>query len=180
MSDLIGTILDILFFAPAFVANAAPLIMKNYLKRRHPIDFGRFFIDGRRVLGDSKSWEGFISGLLFGTLTGLALTPLYSQTCYVKLALVGLIEGLGAMVGDLANSFLKRRLGLRPGAPLPILDQISFIIVAIALVKALRIDSTVYVELNTLRLIIVVLIALVLHPLTNFIAYLLRLKEVPY
>jgi len=180
LSDLVETILDILFFAPAFVANAAPLITKNFFKRRHPIDFGKHFIDGRRVFGDNKSWEGFVSGLLFGILTSLALTPLYPQAHYMELALVGFIEGLGAMVGDLINSFLKRRLGLRPGAPLPVLDQISFIVVAIILVKTFKIDSFIYVELSTLRLVIVALVALVLHPLTNFIAYLLKLKEVPY
>jgi CDP-2,3-bis-(O-geranylgeranyl)-sn-glycerol synthase len=179
LSKTPGIILDMLFFAPAFTANAAPLILKNFFKRRHPVDFGGFFIDGKRIFGDNKSWEGFMSGLLFGALTGLALAPLYSRT-YIEFTLVGLIEGLSAMVGDLTNSFLKRRLDLRPGAPLPVLDQTSFIIVTIALVKAFGIDSIVYTDIGVPELMFVVLAALILHPITNFIAYLLKLKEVPY
>jgi hypothetical protein len=61
-----------------------------------------------------------------------------------------------------------------------VLDQTSFIIVTIALVKAFGIDSIVYTDIGVPELMFVVLAALILHPITNFIAYLLKLKEVPY
>lgn len=168
-----------LFFAPAFVANASPLIAKNVLRNRHPIDFGKNFVDGKRIFGENKSWEGFIVGVFVSTLVGIALSPLYSYMT-LELAIAGFVQGLGSMVGDLANSFLKRRLDLRPGAPLPVLDQVSFIVASLIFTRILGVDQLVGIKLRTIEILLVIAVALVLHPLTNYIAYLLKLKEVPY
>lgn len=169
----------LLFMAPAFVANASPLIASRLVGRRHPMDFGRTFVDGRRVLGDSKSWEGFAAGVLMGTLAGAALSPVYGRAL-AELAVAGFVQGLGAMIGDVANSFVKRRLGMRPGAPLPVLDQVSFIVASLVLVRALGVGRSAGVELGTTEALVLVGLALVLHPLTNYVAYLLGMKEVPY
>jgi len=168
-----------LFLAPSFAANASPLIVKGFLKNRHPVDFGKNFTDGRRIFGENKSWEGVIAGVLVGTVVGIALVPLYGCTL-VKLAVAGFVQGIGSMVGDLANSFLKRRLGIKPGEPLPFLDQTSFIVVSLMIVRLAGVDQLVGVGLGLVDMAIVIGIALVLHPLTNYIAYLLKLKEVPY
>ncbi len=169
----------VLFLAPAFVANASPLVIKSYVKRRHPVDFGRVFVDGRRIFGDSKSWEGLAAGVLAGAAAGAALSPAYGRAL-AELAAAGLVQGLGAMVGDLVNSFVKRRLGMRPGAPLPVLDQVSFIAASLAFVRLLGVDRLAGVELGTTEALAAVGLALVLHPLTNYLAYVLGIKEVPY
>jgi CDP-diglyceride synthetase len=80
-----------------------------------PIDAGMKLADGRRVLGDHKTWRGLIAGVL---------------TCALAAALLGYSVGLGiafailALAADAASSFIKRRLRLEPGAELPGLDQI--------------------------------------------------------
>lgn len=172
-------VLAIVFLSPSFAANAAPLIVKNIFKNRHPVDFGKTFIDGRRILGDSKSWEGLIAGVLTGALVGVLIAPVF-QGRYVEALLSGLLQGIAAMLGDLANSFLKRRIGLQPGAPLPVLDQVSFAVTALLVVRLLNLDTLVGVKVGLVESTAVLLLALVLHPLTNYVAYLLKLKEVPY
>lgn len=179
MSNHIELALRLLFLAPSFAANASPLLVKNLVKKRHPVDFGKSFIDGRRIFGDNKSWEGLVAGVLVGTAVGVVLLPLYGCSP-VELAVAGFIQGAGSMVGDLANSFLKRRLGLRPGAPLPVLDQASFMIASLVLIWLTGVDRLVGVELGALEAFVAICAAMVLHPLTNYIAYVLKLKEVPY
>ena len=70
----------------AWIANAIPVIGGG----GRPIDGGRCFSDGQRILGDGKTIRGFVVGVCFGTLTGIAqylaaphLRPILSQ--YVTL-----------------------------------------------------------------------------------------------
>ena len=89
-----------------------------------PVDGGRTFRD-RRLLGDNKTLRGFVvmvpaTGLAFllrvtasrsRTVPGLwPLTPL-------EYGGLGVLAGAGFMAGELPNSFLKRQLGIPPGAP---------------------------------------------------------------
>jgi hypothetical protein len=75
--DAQSFILGLAFIFPAYVSNATPVVVVRFLARRHPIDFGRVFVDGRRVLGDGKTFEGLFSGTAAGFLTG-ALIHLYT------------------------------------------------------------------------------------------------------
>lgn len=90
-----------------------------------PIDAG-MTIGGKRLLGDNKTWRGFMvmapaTGLMFlfwaaalpAFMPKLAegLWPLGSS----EFALVGFWAGIGFMAGELPNSFVKRRLGIEPG-----------------------------------------------------------------
>lgn len=154
---------------PCYVTNAAPLIMAKVIKRRHPLDLGRNFIDGRRVLGDSKSVEGFLLGVAAGTAAGFALS---------LLELISLSEAfvlsLGAMVGDSVGSFIKRRLNIKSGDPAPLLDQLTFLVVALAAYQL------VYNNLDPVTVLILVLITPPLHIVTNYAAYKLEIKDRPW
>lgn len=146
-------------YLPAYVANAAPVLLGG----GRPLDGGRRWIDGRPLLGSHKTIRGLASALILGTLTGVAQAS----------PLLGLLQSLGAVLGDLSSSFLKRRLGLKPGALLLPLDQLSFIITAILL-------SYPLLRPTTSQVLIVLALTLLIHPLTNFIAYLLGLKKEPW
>ncbi len=154
---------------PCYVANAAPVVVAKLMPRRHPIDFGLKFLDGRRIFGDSKSIEGFAAGVAAGSAASL---PLHA------LGLLSVGEGValacGAMLGDLLGSFVKRRLGLGPGAPAPLLDQLLFLITALALYQAL------FGLLEVPTAIVLCLITPPLHLATNFVAYRLGLKDRPW
>ncbi len=99
------------------VANGAPVVAKRMFGARYayPIDGNRSFVDGRPLLGPSKTFRGILASLL---LTGPAAVAL-------GLGLgIGLSVALGAMAGDLASSFAKRRLGLSASARATGLDQV--------------------------------------------------------
>lgn len=103
---------------------------KWYRQRRRPLDKGRLWSDGRRILGDAKTGIGLLSmvvltlvwQLIWGLIChccGLAAdNELYRQlpnTMSVN-ALSGAGFGLAYMLFELPNSFIKRRLDISAGA----------------------------------------------------------------
>ena len=98
-------------------AHAAPWAAGRLLGRRFaaPIDGGMTLTDGRRLLGDHKTWRGLLIALLACALAATLLG--YSVTLGIAFAAL-------ALIGDAASSLVKRRLRLEPGAEFPGLDQI--------------------------------------------------------
>ena len=179
---LIETVL-IAFWAmlPAYVPNNAAVLAGG----GRPIDAGRTW-GGRRVLGDGKTWRGTAVGTLFGA--GLAallnlLRPDAADLLGASLpsftAVTALTLALGAMLGDILASFLKRRTGRQRGAPFPGVDQLDFVVVALAL--TLLAAPGWFGEVFTLPVLAVVLVVTpVLHVGTNAIAYVIGVKDEPY
>jgi len=163
-------------YLPAMITNASP-VLTNLISSKHPIDGGRNFIDNRRLFGDGKTWEGFIIGLVSGLITGISYTVLFKSLLWVSYCL---IMSVGALIGDIVNAFIKRRLNLPKGAPFLPFDQIDYMLGAHILVKALSIDNAINNTLQLSDLLTAITLSLILHPLTNYAAYLLKLKEVPW
>lgn len=67
---LIRLLLGLVYYFPAFVANGSGPLVKNGT----PIDFRKNFQDGRRILGDGKTFEGLLMGLTYGTTVGVVLS----------------------------------------------------------------------------------------------------------
>ena len=65
------SILGMAFFVlvPSFIANGM-MVITGKIKGipRYPVDGGKDFFDGKRILGDGKSWNGFIGGWISGFL----------------------------------------------------------------------------------------------------------------
>jgi hypothetical protein len=85
-----------------------------------PIDLGRSF-RGRRIFGDHKSWRGVLV-MVAGSSLGMTLQrhwPARGLELFdyrsVNVELYGALMGLGFVLGELPNSFLKRRCGVAPG-----------------------------------------------------------------
>ena len=99
------------------VANGAPVIAKTMLGKflAHPIDGGRKIFDGQPLFGASKTIRGVASPLLITTVAA----PFVGIS-----AGTGALVGVTAMIGDLASSFLKRRVGMTPSTMAIGLDQI--------------------------------------------------------
>jgi len=131
-----------------------------------PIDFGRSLSDGERIFGDHKTIRGFASGLAVGSIVALFESHFIAASLFV----VAIFASLGALLGDLGGAFAKRRFGIKPGAPLPILDQLDFVVGALLLV------STVF-QITVGSLLILILVTPPIHLLANLGAYLLRLKS---
>ena len=80
-------ILGLAFFGlvPSFLTNAMmPLVANFKWIKRYPMDGGRMHKDGQRILGEGKSWNGFIGG----TIVGFILSVLLSSQIYPWIAAV--------------------------------------------------------------------------------------------
>ena len=87
------------------VANAAPPFAKRVLGETlaQPLDGGAKFLDGRPLLGPSKTIRGIMFALVATPIAALVLGMGWK---------IGVVVAIAAMVGDLFSSFIKRRLGL--------------------------------------------------------------------
>ncbi|MFX0095023.1 MAG: CDP-archaeol synthase [Candidatus Hodarchaeota archaeon] len=119
---LIWFVNSVWFMMPAFICNGICTLVGG----GQPIDGGKYFRDGKRILGDGKTVRGFIAGLTAGFIVGLAQTA-FEPNIFAGL-LFGGVEALGGLLGDLLGSFIKRRLGKKD---LMVLDQLGFLVVAI-------------------------------------------------
>ncbi len=176
------------YVLPAYVANGFAVFGK-FIKSRHPIDRGRLLGDGQPLLGPGKTWEGFIIGFLSGVVIGLLqivtapfLLSIIVQYVYLPPELVPIVlmtiplvilVALGALVGDLIGSFIKRRLLIARGRPAPLLDQLDFLIMAMLL-------GALITPIHWILAIFLLIVTPVLHLLANVIGYLLRLKQEPW
>ena len=99
------------------LANGTPVIVKKLLGSRlaYPLDGGNSFIDGRAFFGESKTIRGIISSVLV-TSVGAVFIGYSIQT--------GALFSVLSLSGDLASSFIKRRLNLPPGSRALGLDQL--------------------------------------------------------
>jgi len=159
----------LIFILPAYVANGSPVVISRLIPLLHPIDGGKKFLDNRRILGNGKTIEGFLGGVILGTATSLVLE-------FMGLHSVGegFVLSVGALVGDIAGSFIKRRLGLERGDPAPLLDQLDF------LFGALLLYSIFYGSIDLEETLILIVITPVIHLATNMAAYALKLKDRPW
>ncbi|MFH1786056.1 MAG: CDP-2,3-bis-(O-geranylgeranyl)-sn-glycerol synthase [archaeon] len=160
-----------LFIIPAYVANASPVLFGG----GRPLDFGKKFRDGRPILGKGKTIRGTVLGILCGTAAYflsapfLAAYPLASQLTAGSAFLLA----SGTIFGDIFGSFIKRRLGFTSGANASILDQIMFIIFALLFVS-------IRIHVNPVQAAFLILVTPLIHRSFNILAYLAKLKEVPY
>ncbi|WP_295452662.1 CDP-archaeol synthase [uncultured Thiodictyon sp.] len=112
------------------VANGVPAVLAVLLSARppaRPLDGGRRLRDGHPVFGPSKTWRGLIAALV--------ATPSVAWFWGLGWSL-GLAIALGAMAGDLIASFIKRRLGLRSSASVPLLDHLPETLIPALLAKS--------------------------------------------
>jgi len=166
---------------PAYVPNNAAVLAGG----GRPIDGGRTW-NGRRLLGDGKTWRG----TAVGTLVGVALAVLLNAVAGPASAALGVelpafpLPGalglaLGAMLGDTGASFLKRRTGRERGAAVPGLDQLDFVVGA--LLFAALFAPGWFLATFSVGVVAVVLVATpLLHVVTNVVAYRLGLKNEPW
>ena len=155
------------FIFPAYCANATPVLAGGGAK----MDFGKSFFDGKRIFGNNKTFRGFFFGWAVGIGVGLVEGLVFGFQNYPVLFCV--LIPLGALLGDLAGAFIKRRIDIAPGGLLPIVDQIDFVVGAIVFSIPLSIVSWQLA-------VTVLLITPPIHLFTNYLAYKMKLKRNPW
>ena len=183
---LIAVLGAVYFMLPAYVSNLSGLAFGGGT----PIDGGKNYKDGRRLIGNGVTWKGFMNGTVLGTCVGVllgiigtyfgdlsALTggiiDLHVYGSIVGGLILGFLMAFGALFGDLVGSFIKRRMGLQSGQPAPFMDQLDFVLGALVF-------ALLMVRISWSLFVIIVLLSLILHLGANTIAYLLGIKDVWY
>ncbi|MBE8538650.1 CDP-2,3-bis-(O-geranylgeranyl)-sn-glycerol synthase [Geoglobus acetivorans] len=150
-----------------------------------PIDLGKNFVDGKRILGNGKTFRGFLGGLAGGLLTGVIQYRIellfgfsvFSEIPFLSALRLFFLLSFGSLAGDIAGSFIKRRMGIERGEKAPLLDQLDFLVVAYLMASL----HESFWEIFTPETIVAgIIITPLLHRLINYLAYLLRLKNVPW
>lgn len=227
MDILPAIIMAFWFILPAYAANGLAVVFGRGQRLNKPLDFGRNFIDNRRIFGDGKTVRGLIGGTAFGTLIGalqfitgeqialpwllsnapiglwiyiasslgasgiilyfliyqwLTFSPLLfilmglptnTKTILAPTIFHGFLLSLGALMGDLIGSFIKRRLNLQRGQPAPVLDQLDFVIGALTF-------SFIEIMPSIEIIIIILVLTPIIHLIANMIGYKLKLKREPW
>jgi CDP-2,3-bis-(O-geranylgeranyl)-sn-glycerol synthase len=83
------------------------------------------------------------------------------------------------MLGDIVAAFFKRRLGLKRGAPLFVIDQLDFVIGSWLLTMLLA-PEWFWENFTPTIILIVLIITPILHRLTNIIGYRIGAKREPW
>jgi hypothetical protein len=98
-------------------ANGAPILLEKALGKRAdwPVDGGLVLADGRRLFGRSATVRGVVGAVAATAVVALLLG---------HSARTGAVMGLFSMIGDATSSFVKRRVGLKPGDRATGLDQV--------------------------------------------------------
>ena len=140
---------------PIAIANMSPVFFKG----KHPIDFGKEW-KGKRILGKGKTLEGLFGGIIVGTFAGFFTGNL----------LLALAVSAGALIGDIVESFFKRRIGIGSGKSWWGFDQTDFIIGGMIFGS--------FVELIMWQSAVILLLVFPFgHMLINYIGYKLKIKK---
>lgn len=169
----------LIFIFPAWLANAVPVLFGG----GNVIDSNKKFVDGRALLGKSKTWRGLYSGIAFGFASGAVIVAFLNNFYLVEYSVnqklyFAFLLSLGAMLGDLLGSFVKRRRGFKEGQPSLFMDKLLFVIVALGL--CLIYSPALWLEIGFGGLVFLLTLTYALHALFNVLAHYLKLKSVPW
>ncbi|OLS26496.1 MAG: hypothetical protein HeimC2_15130 [Candidatus Heimdallarchaeota archaeon LC_2] len=173
---MIDLVQGFLFLSPAFFANS----VATFTTGLGAIDRGKLFRDGKPILGKNKTLGGLMGAILGAGLLWISVILFFPEifddvhsrfNVIDYIWYIGFVQGFGAMVGDSAGSFLKRRINLRPGGPFPVMDQVGFVIFSFLILGIFLTYPLVWIYL-------VIPTALVIHIIANMIAYKMGWKDV--
>jgi phosphatidate cytidylyltransferase len=116
----------LMLFVCTWAADSFAFIVGNILKG--PLLWPRW--------SPKKTWSGFFGGLAGATAASVVVAAAFMSLSLVGAALIGLIGGLATMGGDLWESMLKRRFGVKDaGALIPghggLLDRVDGMMFAV-------------------------------------------------
>ena len=157
---------------PMYVTNASAVVFSG----KTSLDLGLKWLDGKPLLGKGKTIRGTAFSFTVGLVTAFWFQYFFPGNAlglsahYFRLAI---LLCAGTHAGDLAASFLKRRLNFESGKEVWLLDQLDF------LAGALILGSIYYIP-SLLEIALMVALTLVIHRASNWVAYKIKLKKVPW
>jgi CDP-2,3-bis-(O-geranylgeranyl)-sn-glycerol synthase len=148
------------------IANGAPILANKALGTHWawPVDNHLKLPDGQRLFGNTKTWRGGFSAIIFTTLAAL-LTGIEPLT--------GVLFGMLAMSGDLFASFIKRRMNRAESSQARGLDTIPESLLPTLVLK-------VPLGLGLIDIILIVAFFFLIEELISPILYRLHIRKRPY
>ena len=166
LTDMADLELSLVLLLLLGIANGAPIITKSLLGQRFatPLDLGLILPDGQPLFGCAKTFRGLV--------VSVACTALAAETLGLGWR-IGAGIAASSMLGDLASSFLKRRLRLPPHAQAFGLDQIPEALLPLLVFRA-------HLNLNWWEIGVLVAVFIVLEILLSRLLFRLRIRDRPY
>lgn len=166
-------------FLPAGIANMTPPITNKIplLNRWNtPLDLGGTWRK-KRLLGDNKTWRGVICGTVAAAITYLLqmyilLGSNITSSIVIFALAAGTLLGIGALLGDAFESFLKRQANIPSGEAWFPFDQLDYIVGGLLI-------SYPYLRLPLDIMGWIVLIYFGLHVAVSYLGYRLGFKNKP-
>lgn len=157
-----------------------------------PLDNNKNFIDGKRILGDNKTYKGLVGYLLLNILMSILwgficqITNLNSynyfyinnQNTLLFNTYIGFLLGLGYSLFELPNSFIKRRLDIVPGKEARGLKKYFFIFLDQAdSVFGCALVVWLFYDLGIILYLAYVIIGAITHIVINMLLYMMGLRK---
>lgn len=161
-------------------------------KIQTPIDGGNNFIDGKRIFGDNKTWKGMLGYIIFNIIVAVIwgavcnITNLNSYNFfYVQYEntfgynlLIGLLLGIGYSFFELPNSFVKRRIDIKPGKTTNGLKKYFFIFLDQAdSIFGCCLVVCIFYKMTIGFYLIYVMVGAITHIVFNILLYLMKLRK---
>jgi len=123
----------LMLFATTWSADVGAFLIGNLLKG--PRLWPRY--------SPNKTWAGFLGGLAAAVIAAVGVAAVFMRLSLVGAALIGLTGGLGTMAGDLWESMLKRRFGVKDSGDLipghgGVLDRVDGLMFAVMVFAVAR------------------------------------------
>ena len=186
----------LIIMAPAYLANTIAVLTGG----KYPIDQGKLHSDGNRILGDGKTWSGLIGGTTGGIVVGYGLAlmiarnkyhifgkdPTYNEhflwgADYLTISSIFFLLSFGALFGDMAASFYKRRQNLQRGDKFALLDMYDFIFMSLLLCFIFQRDWLLsWILDGWVPLFTILFLTPFLHRGVNIIGYKIGVKNEPW
>jgi CDP-2,3-bis-(O-geranylgeranyl)-sn-glycerol synthase len=148
------------------IANGTPVFATKLFKDRFAasLDGGLELSDGYPLFGLSKTIRGIVLSIVCTTLAAVVLDLGFA---------VGAALAAASMVGDLASSFVKRRLGLKAHAQAFGLDQIPEALLPLLFLRS-------WLGLSGTDIVVLVAAFIFLGVVGSYLLFKLRIREQPY
>ena len=168
----------LLLMGPAYLANTIAVLTGG----KYPIDQGKLYSDGNRILGDGKTWSGLIGGTIGGIVVGYGLSLFTDSYIWGPQALsILFLLSFGALFGDMTASFYKRRQNLQRGDKFALLDMYDFIIMSLLLCFIFQRDWLLsWILDGWVPLFTILILTPFLHRGVNIIGYKIGVKNEPW
>ncbi len=161
----------ILILIPLYVANSSAMLFAG----KTQMDFNLNFFDEKPLFGKGKSIKGTFFGVISGIISVLILDFYFQGNVPIipQYVFYGILLSFGAIMGDVAASFVKRRFDITTGKPILLLDQLDFV------VGVILFGSLIY-SVSAEMFLLICFITLIAHKASNFLAFKLKIKKVPW